>query len=218
MYVHAELHGASSTIIKNHDATKPVPPLTLQQVCTVWGGGGGGLQCRSHCAAPAAVSGVPPPPDGISGAALVWECAGGVRLRVPQQGLGQQAGDQRLVGASPSGAGRQLAGSWREAGGQLAGSWRAAGGAVALGPCAWVHAEADGRPCMRWAWPTSSDSASPSPPPPPPPPSAGVQDRPHGRVPDSRLLHDPRPQELPAATGGSPPPLPRVQLWLPVQP
>jgi predicted ribosome quality control (RQC) complex YloA/Tae2 family protein len=31
IYVHAELHGASSTIIRNHDPSKPVPPLTLQQ-------------------------------------------------------------------------------------------------------------------------------------------------------------------------------------------
>lgn len=31
VYVHAELHGASSTIIRNHDPSRPVPPLTLQQ-------------------------------------------------------------------------------------------------------------------------------------------------------------------------------------------
>jgi hypothetical protein len=31
IYVHAELHGASSTIIRNHDPSRPVPPLTLQQ-------------------------------------------------------------------------------------------------------------------------------------------------------------------------------------------
>jgi predicted ribosome quality control (RQC) complex YloA/Tae2 family protein len=31
VYVHAELHGASSTVIRNNDAAKPVPPLTLQQ-------------------------------------------------------------------------------------------------------------------------------------------------------------------------------------------
>jgi len=30
-YVHAELHGASSTVIKNHKPTQPVPPLTLNQ-------------------------------------------------------------------------------------------------------------------------------------------------------------------------------------------
>ncbi|WOG83458.1 hypothetical protein DCAR_0102633 [Daucus carota subsp. sativus] len=31
LYVHAELHGASSTIIKNHKPESPVPPLTLNQ-------------------------------------------------------------------------------------------------------------------------------------------------------------------------------------------
>jgi len=31
VYVHAELHGASSTIVRNHDPSRPVPPLTLQQ-------------------------------------------------------------------------------------------------------------------------------------------------------------------------------------------
>ncbi|XP_074347240.1 uncharacterized protein LOC141686080 [Apium graveolens] len=31
LYVHAELHGASSTIIKNHKPENPVPPLTLNQ-------------------------------------------------------------------------------------------------------------------------------------------------------------------------------------------
>lgn len=31
LYVHAELHGASSTIIKNHRPENPVPPLTLNQ-------------------------------------------------------------------------------------------------------------------------------------------------------------------------------------------
>ncbi|GAX80591.1 hypothetical protein CEUSTIGMA_g8028.t1 [Chlamydomonas eustigma] len=31
VYVHADLHGASSTIIKNPDQGKPVPPMTLQQ-------------------------------------------------------------------------------------------------------------------------------------------------------------------------------------------
>jgi len=31
IYVHAELHGASSTIVRNHDPSRPVPPLTLQQ-------------------------------------------------------------------------------------------------------------------------------------------------------------------------------------------
>ena len=30
-YVHAELHGASSTIIKNHKPDSPIPPLTLNQ-------------------------------------------------------------------------------------------------------------------------------------------------------------------------------------------
>jgi hypothetical protein len=30
-YVHAELHGASSTIIKNHKRDTPIPPLTLNQ-------------------------------------------------------------------------------------------------------------------------------------------------------------------------------------------
>uniref|UniRef100_A0A0E0EMT4 CCHC-type domain-containing protein n=1 Tax=Oryza meridionalis TaxID=40149 RepID=A0A0E0EMT4_9ORYZ len=30
-YVHAELHGASSTIIKNHKPDNPIPPLTLNQ-------------------------------------------------------------------------------------------------------------------------------------------------------------------------------------------
>lgn len=29
--VHAELHGASSTVIKNHKPEHPVPPLTLNQ-------------------------------------------------------------------------------------------------------------------------------------------------------------------------------------------
>ncbi|KAL6847377.1 hypothetical protein ACP4OV_023230 [Aristida adscensionis] len=31
LYVHAELHGASSTIIKNHKPDTPIPPLTLNQ-------------------------------------------------------------------------------------------------------------------------------------------------------------------------------------------
>ncbi|KAK8952600.1 hypothetical protein KSP39_PZI004325 [Platanthera zijinensis] len=31
LYVHAELHGASSTVIKNHRPDNPVPPLTLNQ-------------------------------------------------------------------------------------------------------------------------------------------------------------------------------------------
>ncbi|GER28419.1 nuclear export mediator factor Nemf [Striga asiatica] len=31
LYVHAELHGASSTVIKNHKPEVPVPPLTLNQ-------------------------------------------------------------------------------------------------------------------------------------------------------------------------------------------
>ncbi|KAJ0736365.1 putative transcription factor interactor and regulator CCHC(Zn) family [Helianthus annuus] len=31
LYVHAELHGASSTVIKNHKPDSPVPPLTLNQ-------------------------------------------------------------------------------------------------------------------------------------------------------------------------------------------
>lgn len=30
-YVHADLHGASSTIVRNHTPDKPLPPLTLQQ-------------------------------------------------------------------------------------------------------------------------------------------------------------------------------------------
>ncbi|WOL03246.1 nuclear export mediator factor Nemf isoform X1 [Canna indica] len=31
LYVHAELHGASSTVIKNHKPDNPIPPLTLNQ-------------------------------------------------------------------------------------------------------------------------------------------------------------------------------------------
>ncbi|KAL2970297.1 hypothetical protein AAZX31_15G131100 [Glycine max] len=31
LYVHADLHGASSTVIKNHKPAQPVPPLTLNQ-------------------------------------------------------------------------------------------------------------------------------------------------------------------------------------------
>ncbi|XP_075104545.1 uncharacterized protein LOC107781168 [Nicotiana tabacum] len=31
LYVHAELHGASSTVIKNHKPEMPIPPLTLNQ-------------------------------------------------------------------------------------------------------------------------------------------------------------------------------------------
>ncbi|KAK9139129.1 hypothetical protein Scep_008810 [Stephania cephalantha] len=31
LYVHAELHGASSTVIKNHKPEQPIPPLTLNQ-------------------------------------------------------------------------------------------------------------------------------------------------------------------------------------------
>ncbi|GAB4825612.1 hypothetical protein Ancab_008486 [Ancistrocladus abbreviatus] len=31
LYVHADLHGASSTVIKNHKAEQPLPPLTLNQ-------------------------------------------------------------------------------------------------------------------------------------------------------------------------------------------
>lgn len=30
-YVHADLHGASSTVIKNHNPLNPVPPLTINQ-------------------------------------------------------------------------------------------------------------------------------------------------------------------------------------------
>lgn len=29
--MHAELHGASSTVIKNHDPVHPIPPLTINQ-------------------------------------------------------------------------------------------------------------------------------------------------------------------------------------------
>lgn len=32
IYVHAELHGASTTIIKNHQPDAPIPPLTISQV------------------------------------------------------------------------------------------------------------------------------------------------------------------------------------------
>ncbi len=32
VYVHADLHGASSTVIKNPQPDQPVPPLTLQEV------------------------------------------------------------------------------------------------------------------------------------------------------------------------------------------
>lgn len=38
IYVHADLHGASTTLIKNHRPGQPVPPLTLAQVCWVLGG------------------------------------------------------------------------------------------------------------------------------------------------------------------------------------
>ncbi|CAL0300986.1 unnamed protein product [Lupinus luteus] len=31
LYIHADLHGASSTVIKNHKPSQPVPPLTLNQ-------------------------------------------------------------------------------------------------------------------------------------------------------------------------------------------
>ncbi|XP_068662040.1 uncharacterized protein [Aristolochia californica] len=31
LYIHADLHGASSTVIKNHNPNHPVPPLTLNQ-------------------------------------------------------------------------------------------------------------------------------------------------------------------------------------------
>ncbi|KAH1041272.1 hypothetical protein GLYMA_09G031900v4 [Glycine max] len=31
LYIHADLHGASSTVIKNHKPAQPVPPLTLNQ-------------------------------------------------------------------------------------------------------------------------------------------------------------------------------------------
>ncbi|TKY72455.1 Nuclear export mediator factor NEMF-like [Spatholobus suberectus] len=31
LYVHADLHGASSTVVKNHKPVQPVPPLTLNQ-------------------------------------------------------------------------------------------------------------------------------------------------------------------------------------------
>ena len=33
MYVHAELHGASTTVIKNQQPDQPIPPLTISQVC-----------------------------------------------------------------------------------------------------------------------------------------------------------------------------------------
>ena len=42
VYVHAELHGASSTIIKNPEPDRPVPPLSLQQVCVKLSFPGGG--------------------------------------------------------------------------------------------------------------------------------------------------------------------------------
>ncbi|KAM3358212.1 ribosome quality control complex subunit NEMF [Capsicum galapagoense] len=32
LYIHADLHGASSTVIKNHKPEMPIPPLTLNQV------------------------------------------------------------------------------------------------------------------------------------------------------------------------------------------
>ncbi|GFR49968.1 hypothetical protein Agub_g12107, partial [Astrephomene gubernaculifera] len=41
VYVHAELHGASSTIIKNPQPDQPIPPLTLQQA-------GAACVCRSR--------------------------------------------------------------------------------------------------------------------------------------------------------------------------
>ncbi|KAL2651385.1 hypothetical protein R1flu_019513 [Riccia fluitans] len=31
LYVHADLHGAASTVIKNNDSTRPIPPLTINQ-------------------------------------------------------------------------------------------------------------------------------------------------------------------------------------------
>ncbi|BBM96816.1 nuclear export mediator factor NEMF [Marchantia polymorpha subsp. ruderalis] len=31
LYVHADLHGASSTVIKNNDPTRPIPPFTINQ-------------------------------------------------------------------------------------------------------------------------------------------------------------------------------------------
>jgi predicted ribosome quality control (RQC) complex YloA/Tae2 family protein len=31
IYVHADLHGASSCIVKNHAAPLPIPPLTVSQ-------------------------------------------------------------------------------------------------------------------------------------------------------------------------------------------
>ena len=31
LYVHADLHGAASTIVKNHEPEKAVPPLTISQ-------------------------------------------------------------------------------------------------------------------------------------------------------------------------------------------
>ena len=43
LYVHADLHGAASTIIKNGDASKPVPPLSIQQACVLFG-----LLCLAH--------------------------------------------------------------------------------------------------------------------------------------------------------------------------
>ncbi|CAG9466235.1 unnamed protein product [Pedinophyceae sp. YPF-701] len=42
VYVHAELHGASSTIVKNPDPSQPIPPLTLAQA---------GCQCVCRSAA-----------------------------------------------------------------------------------------------------------------------------------------------------------------------
>ena len=35
LYVHADLHGAASTIIKNSDVSRPVPPLSIQQACVL---------------------------------------------------------------------------------------------------------------------------------------------------------------------------------------
>ena len=40
LYVHADLHGASTTIVKNSDPGKPVSPLTLHQVRAAVGGEG----------------------------------------------------------------------------------------------------------------------------------------------------------------------------------
>ena len=109
VYVHADLHGASTTIVKNHAPEQPIPPLTLSQARRAGRGALGrvgapgadtplGLRDQDLLAGKAAALTLP-----------VWHprvlpCAGGAGVRVPQPGLGRQGGHLGVVGPPRPGA------------------------------------------------------------------------------------------------------------------